>query len=831
MPRAEHTSSHTHPDGSVILRPCCTTGSTFCSVHKSWDAYFRAVDGGKSPEAAFAVPPAPGSAAAAAPLFAGAPSRESGLDRLALSHLIRAYQMRGHEVARLDPLGLANRPLADVEELSAGRYGFSPADMSRTFDPRGVEGLKGFLGPDVLAGGGGVTLSALLAKLSDTYCGSVGWEYAHIRDSVKTNWIRERVETATPPVFSKPEKLQIFDRLAYADHFERFLANKFNTAKRFGLEGAEALVPGLKTLIDTSTSLDVNSIVFGMPHRGRLSVLVNVIRKPMETLLKEFAGTHEDLKAYLDKLASGDWSSSGDVKYHLGTSFDRVYPNGRKVHLSLVANPSHLEAVNTVVNGKVRAQQDRTGDTARRGSMCVLMHGDASFAGQGVVYETMQLSQLTNYRTGGTVHIVVNNQVGFTTDPHSARSTLHCTDLGKAFDVPIFHVNADEPEAVTRVFQMAAQYRAAFGSDVIVDLVGYRRYGHNELDQPFFTQPAMYAAIATHPTALEQYAARLAGEGVATADELGAMRGRVDAVFAAAFERAKTIPPAQDKEWLDSKWKGFHSPAQYSKIKLTGVPRAQLDAIAKVLTAVPSGFTLHPSLARIMKAKEEALAAGAGLDWGTAEALAFGSLLLEGNSVRLSGQDVERGTFSHRHAVLHDQNSPAVHIPLSNLGGVAAAAGGRNGAPTLPAPFLASNSNLSEFGVMGFELGYSMEDPNQLVLWEAQFGDFVNGAQIIIDQFLVAGETKWNRQCGLVLLLPHGFEGQGPEHSSARMERFLQVCPRARVPVGGWSCLLCVVVQAVNTTVRARVRSHHHFCLLPSAPPHTSTTTLATTTH
>ncbi len=625
-------------------------------------------------------------------------------------------------MANLDPLGLAGSHLSSLEELDARAYGFTEADMGRTFEMTGIEGISGFLGSGA-ATSSKMTLKELLARLQSTYTSTVGWEYMHMNSRDKCNWIRERVELAAVPVFPKAKRMQVFDRLAYSDKFERYLANKFNTAKRFGLEGCEALIPGLKAMVDRATEMGVTSIVFGMPHRGRLNVLVNVIRKPMEVLLKEFQGTHVDMESYARAMETGDWSGSGDVKYHLGTSHDRTYPDGRTVHLALVANPSHLEAVNPVVAGKVRAKQDITGDSDKSRVMSVMLHGDAAFAGQGVVYETFLLAQLKHYGTGGTVHIICNNQVGFTTDPSSSRSTLHCSDLGKAFDIPVFHVNADDPEAVTRVFEMAGEYRQTFKTDVIVDLVGYRKYGHNELDQPLFTQPIMYSKIASHPSALDLYSKRLIAEGAASEAELKVVTEAVDAAFNAAWtaSQSKKEPPKLD--WLGSKWSGLVKPDQMSKIKTTGVPMATLKSIAEALVRVPATIKLHPSLVRIMKAKEETLVAGQGLDWATGEALAFGSLLLEGNRVRLSGQDVERGTFSHRHAVLHDQVTNDTYIPLSHLGKSAA-------------PFEACNSPLSEYAVMGFEVGYSLESPNQLVLWEAQFGDFVNGAQIIIDQFL-----------------------------------------------------------------------------------------------
>ena len=825
LPPPPHTHLHSVPPSH---QPC--------SVHASWAAYFRGVEAGLAPGAAFTPPPGlqPGfvGAAAAAPSGAGASpaAMERAIkERLGLAHLVRAYQARGHEVANLDVLGLRNRALASVPELDHRTYGFTDADLDRSFDfGHGVAGFSGFLGASTSAHGASpaITLRALLARLQATYCGTIGWEYMHISDAARQNWVRERCELAQAPVLSKAQKMQIFDRLAHSTLFEQYLANKFNTAKRFGLEGCEALVPGLKALVDAATLRGVESIVFGMPHRGRLNVLVNVIRKPMELLLKEFMGTHVDLETYEKTIAGGNWSGSGDVKYHLGTSYDRTYPDGRKVHLALMANPSHLEAVNPVVAGKVRAKQDLLGDTQRSRVMGIMLHGDAAFAGQGIVYETLAMSQLKSYATGGTVHVICNNQVGFTTDPESARFTTHPSDLGKAFDVPSFHVNADDPEAVTRVFEVAAEYRATFKTDVIVNLVGYRKYGHNELDQPMFTQPVMYAKIARHPTALEQYSAKLLGEGGFAEGELKAVRDGVEAEYAAAWTKAQQKETAKEGSsaatgnisWLTSKWTGFNTPDALSRIRPTGVPLDALQHIGKALCAIPPTIKLHASLSRIMKAKEDTLKAGAGIDWATAEALAFGSLLLEGNRVRLSGQDVERGTFSHRHAVLHTQDSAAVHCPLNNLGGK-------------QAPFLACNSPLSEYGVMGFELGYSLEHPNQLVLWEAQFGDFVNGAQIIIDQFLSSGETKWLRQCGLVLLLPHGMEGMGPEHSSARIERFLQQCDdaedvvppmdeskRMQIQHTNWQVINCTTPANYFHALRRQVHRNFRKPLIVASP-------------
>ena len=622
------------------------------SVHASWAAYFKNVEAGLVPGAAFTPPPglqpsfvpAPGGGAAAAASPAAA--EQAIRERLALSALVQAYQARGHEVANLEPLGLRNRPLASVADLDYRTYGFTEADLARTFDARGAPGVPGFLGA-----AGPLPLGALLDKLRAVYCGNIGWEYSHLADRAKQQWVRERCELAAGAgELPAAKRAQIFDRLAHAVLFESYLANKFNTAKRFGLEGCEALVPGLKALIDVATARGVNSIVFGMPHRGRLNVLVNVIRKPMEQLLREFMGTHVDLEKYTQSVAAGDWSGSGDVKYHLGTSYDRVYPDGRSVHIALVANPSHLEAVNTVVTGKVRAKQDIGGDANRSQVMGILLHGDAAFAGQGIVYETLAMAQLKNYATGGTVHVICNNQVGFTTDPESARGTTHPSDIGKAFDVPTFHVNADDAEAVTRVFEIAAEYRAAFKSDVIIDLVGYRKYGHNELDQPSFTQPLMYAKIAAHPNALDIYGRQLVAAGKATEAELAAARAKAEKTFSDAWVGAQEKPKLEGPSaatgalnWLTSNWKGFNTPAALSRIQPTGVPAETLARVGAALVKLPADLKLHASLTRIMAAKAEMIKSGAGIDWATAEALAFGTLMLEGNRVRLSGQDVERG--------------------------------------------------------------------------------------------------------------------------------------------------------------------------------------------
>lgn len=504
-----------------------------------------------------------------------------------------------------------------------------------------------------------------------------------------------------------------------------------------------------------ATQLGVTDVVMGMAHRGRLNVLTNVIRKPLEQIFKEFMGTHIPVDG-------DDWSGSGDVKYHLGTSFHRVYPDGRAVNISMLANPSHLEAVNPLVVGKAKAKMQYCNDQVGEKVMPIIIHGDAAFAGQGIVYETMQMSKIPDYQTGGTLNVVANNQVGFTTDPVASRSTKYPSDLGKTFNCPVFHVNADYPEEVCKVFEIAVAWRQKFHTDVVINLVGYRRYGHNELDQPMFTQPLLYSKIAKHPTPLTAHTKRLVEEGIFTQQEVDACIKCVDDILAKALENSKTFKPDK-QDWLASKWQGIYAPNVMSKVQKTGEDIEVLRSIGANLSRVPDGFTLHRQIKKIYQARAEMIQTGENIDWGTAEALAFGSLLHNGFHIRLSGEDVERGTFSHRHAVVHDQKTGKKYMPLANHS---------DNKQTIQI----CNSPLSEYGVLGFDLGYSLESPNQLVLWEAQFGDFVNGAQIIIDQFLSCGEAKWLRQTGLVMLLPHGYSGQGPDHSSCRIERFLGMC-------------------------------------------------------
>jgi 2-oxoglutarate dehydrogenase E1 component len=547
----------------------------------------------------------------------------------------------------------------------------------------------------------------------------------------------------------------ILDRLMWSEMFEKFIASKYPNEKRFGLEGCESLIPGMKALIDRSVEHGVKHVVMGMPHRGRLNVLANVIRKPIEGILNEFKGG-------LDGEDAG-----GDVKYHLGANYVRPTPSGKRVSLSLVANPSHLEAEDPVVLGKTRGIQHFENDEGGHSTaLAVLLHGDAAFSGQGVIYETMGFHSLPSYGTGGTVHLIVNNQIGFTTDPRFSRSTPYCTDIAKAIDAPIFHVNGDNVEAVTFVCQLAADWRAKYKKDVVLDIICYRRYGHNETDQPSFTQPRMYKAIEKQPTPLTQYTAFLSKQKTFTDQDIEAHRQWVWGMLEKAAAGAKDYTPSA-KEWLSSAWPNFPSPKELAEQNLphlpTGVAEETLKHIGRVISSYPADFTPHRNLARILQTRGKTVEEGTGIDMSTAEALAFGAMVMEKIDVRISGQDVERGTFSQRHAVLHDQNTEAQYTPLKNLGKDQAA-------------FTACNSPLSEFGVLGFELGYSLVSPASLVIWEAQFGDFANNAQCVIDQFLASGERKWLQRTGLVVNLPHGYDGQGPEHSSGRLERFLQLC-------------------------------------------------------
>ncbi|HTQ72027.1 MAG TPA: 2-oxoglutarate dehydrogenase E1 component [Acidocella sp.] len=686
---------------------------------------------------------------------AGSPaeSRAATLDSIRALMLIRAYRVRGHLEAQLDPLGL--KPKGYHTELNPATYGFTePGDMDR---PIFLDGVLGFET---------ATLREVMAALRLSYCGEIGVEFMHIQDPTQKSWIQKKIEGAPwLSVYDKKGKAKILKQLTEADSFETFCQKRFVGTKRFGLEGGESTIPALHAIIETAAGRGVREIAIGMPHRGRLNTLVNIVKKPLVALFSEFGGA---------SAKPDDVQGSGDVKYHLGTSTDVVI-NGNQVHLSLQPNPSHLEAVDPVVVGKIRARLDMAGDTTRKSAMAIQMHGDAAFAGQGLVYETLAMSQLIGYRTGGSVHLVVNNQIGFTTVPAHAFSGLYCTDVAKSVQAPILHVNGDNPEAVVYAAQLAAEFRCEFSTDVVLDLVCYRRHGHNENDEPAFTQPIMYKAIKALKTTRALYAERLAKEGSVSADEAKAIADEYGKELEAAFEGAKDYK-VNKADWLEGHWAGLKQ-ADDDAERLEGVtaaPLAQLQEVGKALYTPPQNFDLNQKIARQLEAKKQMFETGEGLDWATGEALAFGTLQLDGHRVRLSGEDVQRGTFSQRHAVLIDQTNQNEYVPLNNI---------REGQARIEI----FNSLLSEVGVLGFEYGYTIADPSVLVLWEAQFGDFANGAQVIIDQFIAAGETKWLRMSGLVMLLPHGQEGQGPEHSSARLERYLQLCAENNMIVGNIS--------------------------------------------
>ena len=598
------------------------------------------------------------------------------------------------------------------------------------------------------------TLRDLYNILREVYGGKIGWEYMHIADSERQLWLRKRIETPDTRRMTIDHG-EVFHWLARGELFEKFLQIKFTNVKRFGLDGSEVLIPGMVEMLEKSSDLGVDNVVMGMAHRGRLNVLANICGKKFGAIFGEFQG------GKVEELEFG----SGDVKYHLGLSEKRKMRNGKTLNISLAANPSHLECVNPVVMGKTRAKQKFTKDADRSKTLSVLIHGDASFSGQGVCFEAMGLNDLTRYTVGGTIHIVINNQIGFTTDPASSRSTPYCSDLGKTFNAPVFHVNADATEEVIRVFKLAAEWRAKFKSDVVIDLICYRRFGHNESDEPAFTQPLMYKKINAHPTQMTIYADHLVEKGLMTRKEVGEGIERVNSLLKDEYKKIEEYVHkgrSPRAEWLESFWTGFKSPTQQARNTGTAVTREQLQELSGELNTVPSNFTLHPSVQRQLETRHKTVVSGEGIDWSTAEQLAFATLLVDGNYIRLSGQDVERGTFSQRHASLHDQITGQKLTPLQTL-------------PQSTATCTIVNSSLSEFGVLGYELGYSMEAPNQLVIWEAQFGDFANTAQVIFDQFIAAGEVKWYRQSGLVVNLPHGYDGQGPEHSSGRIERFLQM--------------------------------------------------------
>jgi 2-oxoglutarate dehydrogenase E1 component len=677
----------------------------------------------------------------------GADVSAAARDSIRAIQLVRAYRVIGHLAADLDPLKLAQRP--PLAQLDPAYYGFRDSDLDRLITTNGVLGLET------------ATVRQMVALLKRTYCGPIGYEFMHINDPQEKDWLQRRIEGPDKDIVFTPEgKRSILNKLVEADGFEKFCALRFVGTKRFGLDGGEAMIPALEQIIKRGGQLGVKEIVLGMSHRGRLNVLGNVMAKPYRQIFHEFQGGSTN---------PSEVEGSGDVKYHLGASSDREF-DGRCVHLSLSANPSHLEAVDPVVLGKARAKQQQLHDEEGRASVLpLLIHGDAAFAGQGVVAECFAMSGTKGFRTGGTVHFIVNNQIGFTTAPAYARSSPYPSDVALMVQAPIFHVNGDDPEAVVHCARIATEFRQLFHKDVVIDMFCYRRFGHNETDEPSFTQPLMYRAIKNHPTTLALYAQRVTEEHTVTDNDVEGMQRDFHARLDSEFEASKTHRPDR-ADWLDGRWTGFAAAPEGDRRGESSVKLEKLQAVGRALTTVPKDFHLHRTIARQIEARARILESGHGIDWSTAEALAFGTLLDEGCPVRLSGQDSVRGTFSQRHAAFVDQENENRYVPLAHI---------REG----QAEFEVIDSLLSEQAVLGFEYGYSSAEPRALALWEAQFGDFANGAQVVIDQFIASGEMKWLRMCGLVLLLPHGYEGQGPEHSSARLERFLQVSAQDNIQV------------------------------------------------
>jgi 2-oxoglutarate dehydrogenase E1 component len=669
--------------------------------------------------------------------------QQAARDSVRALMLIRAYRARGHLRANLDPLGL--EPAKDAPELDPRTYGFTDADYDRRIFLDRVLGLE--FG----------ALRQIMAILQRTYCQTLGVEFMHITDPQQKAWIQERIEGPDKEItFTREGKRAILNKLVEAEGFEKFCDLKFTGTKRFGLDGAEAMIPALEQIIKRGGALGVKDISVGMAHRGRLSVLAHVLAKPHRAIFHEFKGGSS---------SPDEVVGSGDVKYHLGVSSDREFDNN-SVHLSLTANPSHLEIVNPVVLGKTRAKQDQLGATPedRTCAMPLLISGDASFAGQGVIAECFGLSGLRGHRTGGSVHFIVNNQIGFTTYPRYSRSSPYPSDVAKMIEAPIFHANGDDPEAVVFAAKIATEFRQKFQKPVVIDMFCYRRHGHNEGDEPMFTQPLMYKTIQSHPSTLEIYAKKLVSEGVVTDGEVEKMKRDWRARLDVELEASQSYK-ANKADWLDGRWAGFKvaDASDDPRRGNTGVDLGALKNIGAKITTAPQGFHVHRTIQRFLDARRKAIETGDGIDWATAEALAFCSLLTEGHPVRLSGQDSERGTFSQRHSVLVDQENEDRYTPFNSV-------------TPGQARYEVVNSMLSEEAVLGFEYGYSLAEPNALTLWEAQFGDFANGAQVLFDQFISSGERKWLRMSGLVCLLPHGYEGQGPEHSSARLERFLQMC-------------------------------------------------------
>ncbi len=673
---------------------------------------------------------------------------KAAADAIRAQLLVRTYRVRGHLAANLDPLGLSKREMP--EDLKTEYHGFSDADIDRKVYLGGTMGFEW------------VSIRELVDTLRKNYCGNVGLEYMHISDVEERRFLQERMEGQDKAIeFSTDGKKAILTKVIQAEQWEKFLGKKYVGTKRFGLDGGESMIPALESVIKYGGQMGVRELVIGMAHRGRLNVLANVMAKPLRVIFHEFAGGSAN---------PDDIGGSGDVKYHLGTSTDREF-DGHKVHMSLVANPSHLEAADPVVLGKTRAIQTLNNDLKDHvASLPVLIHGDAAFAGQGIVWECLGFSGIRGYNTGGCVHFIINNQVGFTTSPQFARSSPYPSDVAKGVQAPVFHVNGDDPEAVTFATKMAMEFRQKFHRDIVIDMWCYRRFGHNEGDEPSFTQPLMYDIIRKHPGVSSVYGDRLIKEGVIDQPWIDENVKEFTLRLEGEFEAGSSYKPNK-ADWFGGRWTGLSAPTDGASARRnveTGLSTKLFDSLGRTLTTIPDSVKIHKTLNRVIDAKREMFKSGKGFDWATGEALAFGGLLSEGYGVRLSGQDSGRGTFSQRHAVWVDQTDEHKYVPLQEI------EHGR---------FEVLDSPLSEYGVLGFEYGYALADPKTLVLWEAQFGDFVNGAQIMIDQFITSGESKWLRANGLVMLLPHGYEGQGPEHSSARPERFLQSCADDNIQV------------------------------------------------
>jgi 2-oxoglutarate dehydrogenase E1 component len=710
-----------------------------------------------------------GEAAPAKPTLDGQNARVVAQESIRAIQLVRAYRILGHLEADTDPLGIA--PRNPHPQLDPGFYGFHDAEMNKPIFMDGVMGMES------------ASPRQIIDILKRTYCGHIGYEFMHITDAEQKDWLQRRIEGPDKDISFTPEgKKAILNKLIESEGFEKFAAARFVGTKRFGLDGAESTIPALEQIIKRGGQLGVKEIVLGMAHRGRLNVLVNVMSKPFRQLFHEFQGGAAN---------PAEVEGSGDVKYHLGASSDREF-DGRQVHLSLTPNPSHLEIVNPVVLGKARAKQRQLGDMHSRASVLpLLIHGDAAFSGQGVVAECFAASGTKGFRTGGTIHFIINNQIGFTTAPIYSRSSPYATDVALMVQAPIFHVNGDDPEAVVHAARIATEFRQLFHKDVVIDMICYRRFGHNEADEPAFTQPHMYRVIKDHPTTLQIYGKKLTEEGMVTEADIADMHAAFNRNLDEEFDASKAHLPNR-ADWLDGRWAGLAAaPKNSDRRGETGVPEELLKKVGKALTTAPEGFHLHKTIARQLEAKAQMFETGKGFDWATAEALAFGTLLDEGLNVRLSGQDASRGTFSQRHSSLVDQETEERYLPLNHI---------REG----QGEFEVVDTLLSEEAVLGFEYGYTTADPKSLVLWEAQFGDFANGAQVVVDQFVSSGEMKWLRMSGLVMLLPHGYEGQGPEHSSARLERYLQLCAQDNMQV-------CVPTTPANYFHMLRRQMHRPF--------------------